>query len=215
LVSDIDSLEEDQNSVTMMTLHVSKGLEYPYVFIVGLEENLFPSFRSDEEDDGHSIEEERRLCYVGMTRARQKLHLTYARSRKVWGQEQFNAPSRFLKEIPAEFTQLSTAIDTPRFVSQAAGRLGSGESSWGTSSFADKRRSNPSDFDSQDFPNYDEEGSASSGLTRGMKVRHPTFGVGTIFETEGGGDQQKVSVLFADQTIKKFVTKYARLERVR
>ncbi|MFN7728115.1 MAG: ATP-dependent helicase, partial [Bdellovibrio sp.] len=212
LVSDVDSLDEDQNSVTLMTLHVSKGLEYPYVFMVGLEENLFPSFRADEEDDGHSFEEERRLCYVGMTRARQKLHMTYARSRKVWGQEQFNAPSRFLKEIPTEFVHLTTALEMPRFVSQAASRLGSSERSWQDKGFNDRKRSNASDFDSQDFPDYDD--SMGGSLAKGMKVRHPTFGIGTVFQTEGDGEQQKVSVLFSDQTIKKFVAKYARLERM-
>lgn len=211
LVSDVDSLDEGQNSVTLMTLHVSKGLEYPYVFIVGLEENLFPSTRADEENDERSLEEERRLCYVGMTRAREKLHLTYARSRKVWGQEQFNPPSRFLNEIPAQFIQFSTAIDSPRFVSQAAGRYGTG--SWENKGFQDRRRGEASDFDSQDFPDYESE-SPGSGLSKGMRVRHPTFGVGTVFQTEGAGDQQKVSVLFSDQTIKKFVAKYARLERM-
>ena len=81
LISDIDSLDESMNSVTLMTLHVSKGLEYPYVFVVGMEENLFPSGRARDEDEEGTLEEERRLAYVGMTRARQKLFLTYARSR--------------------------------------------------------------------------------------------------------------------------------------
>ena len=96
LVCEVDSLKEDVAGVTMMTLHVSKGLEFPVVFMVGLEENLFPSAMANEDgDEQGEIEEERRLCYVGMTRARQKLFMTYARSRKVWGQEQFNPPSRF------------------------------------------------------------------------------------------------------------------------
>jgi DNA helicase-2/ATP-dependent DNA helicase PcrA len=211
LVSDIDSLDEDQNSVTMMTLHVSKGLEYPFVFIVGMEENLFPSSRAEDENDEHSLEEERRLCYVGMTRARRRLHLVYARSRKVWGQEQFNPPSRFLNEIPQSLIQFSTAIETPRFVSQAANRFSS-EASWQSKSFQDRKRGNAG-FESQDFPDYENE-SGGADLQKGMKVRHPTFGVGTIYQTEGAGDQQKVSVLFSDQTIKKFVAKYARLERV-
>jgi DNA helicase-2/ATP-dependent DNA helicase PcrA len=217
LVSDIDSLDEEQASVTMMTLHVSKGLEYPYVFIVGLEENLFPSGRSEDEESERSMEEERRLCYVGMTRARQKLHLTYARSRKVWGQEQFNPPSRFLNEIPQPFVQFSTAIEAPRFVSQAAARLGAGgggASNWGDTSFEARRRGSSTDFDSQDFPDYEMDGAPGNEYAKGSKVRHPTFGVGTVYQTEGSGEQQKVSVLFTDQTIKKFVAKYARLERL-
>ncbi len=202
LVSDVDSLNEDLNSVTLMTLHVSKGLEYPYVFIVGLEENLFPSSRGEEEDSQSELEEERRLAYVGMTRAREKLFLTYARSRKIWGQEQFNPPSRFLTEIPKELTKFSTSFETPSFVNRHA------------KSYSAQKVDH--DFDSQDFPDYENDSTTSSanGYQKGQKVRHPTFGVGSIYQTEGSGDQQKISVLFADQTIKKFVVKYARLERL-
>jgi DNA helicase-2/ATP-dependent DNA helicase PcrA len=215
LVSDIDSLDESINAVTLMTLHVSKGLEYPYVWIVGLEENLFPSgMGQEDEDDEASIEEERRLAYVGMTRARKVLTMTYARSRKVWGQEQFNPPSRFLKEIPKEYVKFTSSIETPGFVSRFSQRSFDSETP-STGSFASKRRSFENDFESQDFPDYEMTNSSSgSGFQKGMRVRHPTFGVGSVFQTEGAGDQQKVSVMFSDQTIKKFVAKYARLERV-
>lgn len=212
LVSDIDSLEEDQNSVTLMTLHISKGLEYPYVFIVGLEENLFPSSRSADEDEESSMEEERRLAYVGMTRARQKLFLTYARTRKVWGQEQFNPPSRFLKEIPPELVQFTTALEQPKFVTRFS-TTSSGTSSGSFSGYGSQKKSSFDDYD-QSFPAYEEEFEGGDGFQKGQKVRHPTFGVGSIFQTEGSGDQQKVSVLFVDQTIKKFVAKYARLEKI-
>lgn len=215
LVSDIDSLDESMNAVTLMTLHVSKGLEYPYVWIVGLEENLFPSgMGQDDEDDEASIEEERRLAYVGMTRARKVLTMTYARSRKVWGQEQFNPPSRFLKEIPKEYVKFTSSMEAPGFVSRFAQRSFDSETPL-TGSFGSKRRSFDSDFESQDFPDYEmTDSSSTAGFQKGMRVRHPTFGVGSIFQTEGSGDQQKVSVMFSDQTIKKFVAKYARLERV-
>lgn len=214
LVSDVDSLDEEVNSVTLMTMHISKGLEYPYVFIVGLEENLFPSGRSVEEDEESSLEEERRLAYVGMTRARQKLALTYARSRKVWGQEQFNPPSRFLKEIPNELVQFSTAMEQPKFVARFASSSSyeSSGTNYGSSSRSFNKPRNYDEFD-QSTPDYDEFPEAN-GYAKGQKVRHPTFGVGSIFQTEGNGDQQKVSVLFADQTIKKFVAKYARLEKI-
>ncbi len=212
LVSDVDSLDEEQNGVTLMTLHISKGLEYPYVFVVGWEENLFPSAKSVDEDEENSLEEERRLAYVGMTRARQQLFLTYARSRKVWGQEQFNPPSRFLKEIPAELTQFTTALSTPKFVSRFSGMATGNGSMYGGS--PQYRNNKAFDDEIDAFPDY-EMGDASNGdLKKNMRVRHPTFGVGTVFETEGSGDTQKVSVLFADQTIKKFVAKYARLERL-
>ncbi len=200
LVSDVDSLDQEQNSVTLMTLHISKGLEFPYVFMVGLEENLFPSNRGTDDQGNEDVEEERRLAYVGMTRAREKLWMSYVRTRRVWGQEHFNPPSRFIKEIPQNLVKFKSAIDTPRFVSSYGG--------------ASSRDTSVSDFESQDFPDYDERSSEGGSYSKGMRVRHPTFGVGSVFATEGSGEDLKVSVLFADNTIKKFITKYARLEKV-
>lgn len=197
LISDIDSLDEQVNSVTLMTLHISKGLEFPYVFIVGMEENLFPSHRGDtniEED----MEEERRLAYVGMTRARQKLWLTYTRLRRIWGQETMNQPSRFLNEISPDCIEFKSATRAQ-------------------TSFVRKYAATPKpslDFDTQAFPDYDETPKSGEDYSKGMRVRHPTFGVGSIFALEGSGEQLKVSVLFADQTLKKFVVKYARLEKI-
>jgi DNA helicase-2/ATP-dependent DNA helicase PcrA len=205
LVSDIDSLKETTPGVVMMTLHVSKGLEFPNVFIVGLEENLFPSGRSDDEDEESSMEEERRLAYVGMTRARARLYLSYAKTRKVWGQDQYNPPSRFLKEIPENLVQFSTAMNPNSFAQRAMGVMARSYSP------APRNLSRDSDFDVQTFP--EDEFSDSKDYQQGQKVRHPTFGAGSIYQVEGSGDQQKVSVLFADQTIKKFVVKYARLEK--
>ncbi len=206
LVSDIDSLDQEVASVTMMTLHISKGLEYPLVFIVGMEENLFPSAKSAEGgEDGSSLEEERRLAYVGMTRAREKLYLTYARCRRVWGQEQYNAPSRFLAEIPDPFVSKESAVGNLRFVQKYASSAASSYSSYKeSSSFDDQYQSFPDDHDH----------SAGSAYRKGMKVRHPIFGVGQVFQLEGDGESQKISILFSDQTIKKFVAKHARLEKV-
>lgn len=214
LVSDLDSVQQDDRAVTLMTLHLSKGLEYNHVFVVGWEENLFPSSMSSDDGEEKNIEEERRLAYVGMTRARQKLHLSYARSRRVWGQEQMNPPSRFLKEIPEGTLDFQTGIETPRFVSQYGSSASTGVSTAGVGTgFRAKLRSVPRDdgFESQSFA---DESDPAAALSNGMRVRHPTFGVGTVYQTEGSGDQMKVSVLFADQTIKKFVAKFARLEKV-
>lgn len=216
LVSDQDSLDEQVNSVTMMTLHISKGLEFPTVFIVGLEENLFPSSRAaGETESEEDMEEERRLAYVGMTRARRKLFLTYAKMRRVWGQEQANLPSRFLKEIPKELVEFKTAVEAPRLFA----RFGQGAAGdepfarpWAASRPATERnRARAGDEHDQSFPDYDGD---TGGFQKGMRVRHPTFGVGSIYSTEGAGDQLKVSVMFADHTIKKFVVKYARLEKL-
>lgn len=216
LLSDLDQMKEEVQAITLMTLHVSKGLEFPFVFIVGCEENLFPSLRSSDEDGNEDVEEERRLAYVGMTRAREKLFMTYARTRRVWGQEQMNPPSRFLEEIPQEFKKAESAIEMPRFAQRNFQNAGAGGSSL---------RGKESDFDHHSFPDdeFDDaswstqsKGSKTSGseYSPGMKVRHPTFGAGSIYSTEGAGDNLKVSVMFRDNTVKKFVAKYARLEKI-
>jgi DNA helicase-2/ATP-dependent DNA helicase PcrA len=233
LVSDQDSIEDEdaqELAVTMMTLHISKGLEYPVVFIVGMEENLFPSSRAaDENNDPNAIEEERRLCYVGMTRAEKKLFLTYARTRKVWGTDQQNPPSRFLKELPKENVLEQTSISRPRFMDRMRERLGAengfddGSNSNGTGWAGTTPRGKPHPLmGHQDaMPNYEDFGDESfdsdgdgDSFKKGMRVRHPSYGVGSILTVEGSGADVKVSVVFTDKTVKKFVAKYARLERV-
>lgn len=206
LASDLDKADTTTNAITMMTLHISKGLEYPFVFIIGCEENLFPSSRGDEEK-AEDLEEERRLAYVGMTRAREKLWMTHAKIRRVWGQEQMNPPSRFLKEIPKELTQFSSAgtgTQMPRFMTN---RFGNNASNNNYNEYAQ------ASYD-DDYSQVTPQVSKGSGYNKGQRVRHPTFGVGSIFSTEGSGDSLKISVLFQDNTIKKFVAKYARLEKV-
>lgn len=212
LASDQDQIDGQANAITMMTLHISKGLEYPYVFIVGCEENLFPSSRGDTED-ADDLEEERRLAYVGMTRAREKLWMTHTKIRRVWGQEQMNAPSRFLKEIPKELYDFSSAVmaaQTPRFAARQF------QNTEDFSRF--KGHSNDDDFSQrsydEDYSQVSPQVGRDSGYAKGQKVRHPTFGPGSIFATEGAGDTLKISVLFQDNTIKKFVAKYARLEKL-
>jgi DNA helicase-2/ATP-dependent DNA helicase PcrA len=214
LVSDVDSMDSEHNSVTLMTLHISKGLEFPVVFVVGMEEGLFPSGRSVDDADASSVEEERRLAYVGMTRAREELFLTYARSRRVWGQEQYNPPSRFLKEIPNQFVKFTSSVESPKFMSRFQQSGFSGGPGSAPTSYA-KPKKQYQDFDTHSFPNYDDDStSASGGFAEGSRVRHPTFGAGSVFKVEGSGEDQKVSVLFSDNTIKKFVVKYARLEKI-
>lgn len=214
LVSDIDQTDMDQPSVTLMTLHISKGLEFPVVFIVGMEEGLFPSMRSFESGDPDGLEEERRLAYVGMTRAREVLYLTYARSRRVWGQEQSHPPSRFLKEIPDRYVNMESRIQRPKFVDRYADSYGARSAS-NVSHFPSERY-NRSAQSNDPFPDYENESNEPGGKSfqKGMRVRHPTFGVGSIYQVEGNGDAQKVSVVFQDQSFRKFVAKYARLELV-
>jgi DNA helicase-2/ATP-dependent DNA helicase PcrA len=155
-----------------------------------------------------------------MTRAREKLWMTHTRIRRVWGQEQMNAPSRFLKEIPKQYTRYSTAVglsqNSPRFSESFNHR---NQSNYSQSSFGQQRSQNFADDYSQstyddDYSQVTPQVSKDSGYAKGQRVRHPTFGVGSIFQTEGSGETLKISVLFQDNTIKKFVAKYARLEKV-
>ena len=206
LVSDADSIEEGSDYVTLMTLHISKGLEFPVVFIVGMEEGLFPSARSIDATDPDSVEEERRLAYVGMTRARRRLFLTHARSRRVWGQEQMHPPSRFLKEIPERFVHSQSRIPRPsQFVERYRDARGTAQT---------PRSSQRGDFDVMPDYEHASDYENNANYAKGMRVRHPTFGLGSIFQVEGDGEMQKVSVIFHDKTFKKFVVKYARLEIV-
>lgn len=223
LVSDVDKMEDEENSVTLMTLHVSKGLEFPVVFIVGMEEGLFPSAHIFGSEGEEAVEEERRLAYVGITRAREKLFLTCARSRRVWGQEQSHSPSRFINEIPKEYLEPSGAVSSSSYLNRLREKYVSSDSP--EVNLSSPRRSptgggHRSVYDKNPFPDYeaddatgdDDESSPTTQLAKGMRVRHPTFGDGSVFAVEGQGDNQKVSVLFKSSLTKKFVVKYARLQ---
>jgi len=202
LISDVDE-EDAQNipAVTMMTLHISKGLEFPYVFMVGMEEGLFPSSQSMEDRSSDRLEEERRLCYVGMTRAEKQLFMSHARVRRHWGDYNSNPPSRFLDEIPGELVEvLTTAPRRPAFMNRASAGMSNGKST-------------TSSYDAfPDYENFSDDSESSKGTYRkGMKVRHPVFGAGSIFQVEGSGENTKISILFSNQTVKKFIAKHANL----
>ncbi|WP_075187120.1 DNA helicase II [Teredinibacter haidensis] len=178
--------DEFEDAVQMMTLHSAKGLEFPLVFLVGMEENLFPHKMSIEEPG--RLEEERRLCYVGITRAMKKLVITFAESRRMHGSENFNALSRFVREIPSALMQevrIKATITRP--------------SSYGA---ARPRNNNISQQDVNDFP----------GLSLGQIVNHPIFGEGTILQFEGQGASARVNVNFATEGAKWLVLQYAKLE---
>jgi len=186
LVSDVDSYENRADRITLMTLHSAKGLEYPVVFIVAMEEGLFPHARVDEED----IEEERRLCYVGMTRAMKRLYLTHTRRRRVFGDDQFNPRSRFIDEIPAQLLTELRATARP-----ATGR------SWEPPPAAD-------DHERGVHVVYEDE----DGLRVGARVRHNMFGIGTVQQLEGHGDNRKATVVFKSVGRKRLMLKFAGLE---
>jgi DNA helicase II / ATP-dependent DNA helicase PcrA len=190
LVSDADQLNAQGGRVALMTLHTSKGLEYPAVFIAGMEEGLFPHSRS--QDSGEEVEEERRLCYVGMTRARQALYLTNTVSRELYGNRQQSRPSRFMAEIdPALIQRIAPerASPPPRFVLPGESYV---------------------DFsESQLAP--DDDANGSEGLVVGARVIHPTFGAGILRRREGRGEGAKAWVDFGRAGVKLLVLKFAKL----
>ncbi|WP_022943594.1 DNA helicase II [Pseudoalteromonas ruthenica] len=176
--------EEHEDAVQMMTLHSAKGLEFPLVFMVGVEEGMFPSQQSQEESG--RLEEERRLCYVGMTRAMDKLYITHAESRRLYGQEKYHSPSRFLREMPedcVEEIRVKTKISAP----QQANRFS---------------------------PSLTQAAFADSGFSLGQRVIHAKFGEGTVLNYEGAGPQSRVQVNFDDVGSKWLVTAYARLQAI-
>ncbi|HEX9187029.1 MAG TPA: UvrD-helicase domain-containing protein [Vicinamibacteria bacterium] len=189
LLSETDRLRDDV-PVLLMTLHAAKGLEFESVFLVGLEEGLLPHSRSLADQE--ALEEERRLCYVGMTRAMERLHLSWARSRQVFGQRRTTEPSRFLEEIPEEGLERSGGL----FLS-APRRTG------GTP---------PAPLAPWRAPPEAGPGLPDDFLRPGARVRHPLFGVGTVIRREGAGDDLKVTVSFPGAGAKKLVARYAGLQ---
>ncbi|WP_114787835.1 DNA helicase II [Vibrio tetraodonis] len=176
--------DEFEDAVQLMTLHSAKGLEFPLVFMVGVEEGMFPSQMSAEE--AGRLEEERRLCYVGMTRAMEKLYITYAEMRRLYGQDKYHKPSRFIRELP------ESCLDEVRMKAQVSRPASAGRFS--TQVVKD---------------NFNE-----TGFSLGSRVKHPKFGEGTIINFEGSGHQGRVQVAFNGEGIKWLVTAYAKLEQL-
>jgi DNA helicase-2/ATP-dependent DNA helicase PcrA len=206
LVSDLERSSAGRESATLMTLHAAKGLEFPLVFIIGMEEKLFPHVRSLE--DPEQMEEERRLCYVGMTRARERLFLTNARRRRIFGQDQYNQPSRFIADIPQLHLDQEgepAGLWNRNPAAFATGREQAGAEPAGGHNLAGVFAGNEVEM----IPEYDEQ----DGVHIGMKVRHGKFGVGTIRKIEGSGDEQKVIVWFNSVGPKKLLVRFAGLER--
>jgi DNA helicase-2/ATP-dependent DNA helicase PcrA len=180
LFADQDGLQDDEGQVTLMTLHNAKGLEYPVVFVIGMEDGVFPHMRAVEAGD---VEEERRLCYVGITRAMRELYLTFARRRNLYGSSDYNLPSRFLDEIPAQLTDVQM-------------RAPAASSTWGAAASAtDAARPTPG---------------PGPSFRMGDDVVHAAFGAGTVLALEPGGI---VVVRFKDRSERKLMADYAPLRR--
>jgi len=191
--------------VWLMTLHAAKGLEFPVVIMAGLEEGIFPHGRSSNDDD--ELEEERRLCYVGMTRAQERLVLTSAARRRVFGEYQATAPSRFLDEVPAELVErLEPAWAVPyqsTFERASAWSRGGRRRGGKTATWHD---------DTAPAYAYEDEDQSARNLKPGLRVRHPLFGVGTVLSVEPHNDDHKVTVRFAAVGQKKLLARFAKLE---
>ena len=201
LVADIDDAELGEDAVTLMTLHSAKGLEFPDVFLVGMEEGIFPHSRTLMNDD--EIEEERRLCYVGITRAEKYLFLSNARTRTIYGRTQYYTPSRFLQEVPRNLVHVikRPVVQRPAMTSQVHKPTAKENANW---------------FEQHKASFFPKESSAAAGCSFhvGDKVMHKKWGAGTIVTAKDADDGQEVTVAFAGGGIRSLLTKYAKLEKL-
>jgi DNA helicase-2/ATP-dependent DNA helicase PcrA len=193
LMSDADTLKANQEAVTLMTVHSAKGLEFPRVFVTGLEDGLFPMVR--EGDDDEEVEEERRLFYVAATRARQDLCLTYARRRRRYGGYQDAFGSRFLREIDKQY------LETPAAYAPRPATTGRG-------SFALGRTASEDD----PMPRYEDLDQDAVEYRPGQNVRHAKFGMGKVARVDGTGEAARVDVVFGDHIRRTLMLKFAKLE---
>ena len=229
LISDIDTADTDDDRVTLMTLHAAKGLEFPTVFMAGMEEGLFPHSRSIMDPD--QMEEERRTCYVGITRAQRKLYMTYARSRTIYGRSTSYEPSRFLDEIPEEYKeQLMVRPNSYGFANSSIvqqrgygaqfrpsmNQMGSGvRESVGSPLSASAAMAALSRKSAAISP---ASGSIRPDMNvvwkTGDKARHGKWGIGTVVAVQGSGEEVELKIAFPDQGVKGLMQKYAPIEKV-
>lgn len=199
LVADVDGFTEGDDTVVLMTLHSSKGLEFDTVFIAGFEESIFPGFRAMQDGTGMEMEEERRLCYVGITRAKNVLYLTAAKNRLQHGQRVFNMPSRFLKEIPSNYIERSEDGLT---VKKADSAFGFETNHYNTA----KKMVNP-----YKMP---EPKNVTLNYTVGDKVKHVKFGIGEVLDMAPAGADYEITVDFINVGTKKLMSKFANLKKI-
>jgi DNA helicase-2/ATP-dependent DNA helicase PcrA len=202
LVSNTDEQEGSEGGVTLMTLHSAKGLEFPVVFLVGMEEGLFPHSRS--LTDMTEMEEERRLCYVGMTRAKEQLYLISATQRRLYGASHFNTPSRFIGDLPKEAVSIVT-VGAAGYPSRSQREFRAGHAKPSYPDWKKKEEAGPV------YSDLAESEAGEYGV--GTNVRHPVFGIGRVQRCEGEGEGAKVVVHFPSAGVKKLAVKYAKLEK--
>ncbi|ATF41172.1 DNA helicase PcrA [Weissella paramesenteroides] len=214
LVSDLDNVDENSNNqITLMTLHAAKGLEFPVVFLVGMEENIFPLSRAAADDD--QLEEERRLAYVGITRAKEKLFLTNAYSRLLYGRTTSNPASRFIDEIDAKlidekydgsgFQSLNRERDLP-FSKRSVPAQGV--------TFSGRKRQQPVQLTSQSRPNVTNTGAEKKDWVIGDAVQHKKWGIGHVIKITGDGEDKELDIAFPAQGIKRLLAAFAPISKV-
>ncbi len=204
LVADIDSLDEESDYVVLMTLHSAKGLEFPYVYLAGMEDGIFPSYMTITADDPTEIEEERRLCYVGITRAKKELAMTCARRRMIRGETQYNKMSRFLKEVPPQLLSTGKIVEKEELELPKQNAYVQAKQSFQAKPFMISKPV-------QQFGVKSGEG-LSYGV--GDRVRHMKFGEGTVTAITEGGRDYEVSVDFDSAGTKKMFASFAKLQKV-
>ena len=211
LVSPTDDLD-DQSEVTLMTLHTAKGLEFPQVFIVGMEDGIFPSFMSLGDPD--QLEEERRLAYVGITRAEEQLHLSLAQSRWIYGQQQYNTPSRFLREIPDELIDDRSPKSRRKSSSSAPATDSTDHREDKEDKRAERReRARERVIEKAIAAGQHQPTMPSNDFTTGDDVIHPKFGDGVIVNISGSGDNAEITIHFVEFGEKTLLSGWANLQR--
>ena len=204
LIADIDTVDPDQDYVLLMTLHSAKGLEFPYVYLAGMEDGIFPSSMCIFSGDSSDMEEERRLCYVGITRAMKELTLTSAQQRMVRGETQYNRVSRFVREIPRELVELGHTVQQhkPKLEDVVPAK---------SSYIQMKQNFHAKVFQPQNFK-VTKADSLDYGV--GDTVRHVKFGVGIVKDIVEGGRDYEVTVDFDRAGVKKMFAGFAKLKKI-
>lgn len=214
LVADIDSLDENSDYVVLMTLHSAKGLEFPRVYLAGMEDGIFPSYMTITADDPDEVEEERRLCYVGITRAEKELTLTCAKRRMIRGETQYNKMSRFLKELPMELVSTGNAFGTK--ISADSSPFDREDEPVRQNPYMQARQAFRAKAFVQTKPVKQFGSPSGKGLdySVGDRVRHMKFGEGTVTGITEGGRDYEVTVDFDSAGTKKMFAAFAKLQKV-
>ena len=219
LVADIDAMNEENGAVALMTLHSAKGLEFPVVFMIGMEENVFPTSRAKNDMSTSAMEEERRLCYVGMTRAKQRLYMINAKQRSIFGSESYNRRSRFIDEIPEELT--ASANPQRRQEPQAtafgerAGYSSGGHSYGGHGTGRSRYQVDSHVLGKVSAPAAPKPAApVVKSLQKNQRVVHEKFGEGTVMDISGAGSSMLVAIDFGAAGVKRFAAAYAPIKPI-